>query len=185
MSQHGGINDRIVHIVFWGGTGLLIVIAPIMMFFFSRSGDQIPILASQLSFSGDFLKEQYAAMGSGGDLNAYRIGQILDYGFMLAYGCLLVSAPLRIATRNRSAVFNEKIPSIIAMMGGIATLCDVIENAFILLTLSSPANFPSSWAIIHSSFALIKWILIGLWIIGVGAFFVMIKVKKIPPQPAS
>ncbi len=37
---------------------LLITILPIMIHFFEISGDVIPIIQSQLSFSGQFLKDQ-------------------------------------------------------------------------------------------------------------------------------
>lgn len=55
--------------------------------------------------------------------------------------------------------------------GVIVAFCDGIENIFILAMLTDPLSFPDFWAITHSIFALIKWILLFLvifWIIIIG-----------------
>ncbi|HEY0088752.1 MAG TPA: hypothetical protein VGB37_07910, partial [Candidatus Lokiarchaeia archaeon] len=57
---------------------------------------------------------------------------------------------------------------LVAIFGPIAACCDAMENVFILLMLSDPQGFPNVWAITHSWFALVKFILIGIlftWII--------------------
>ncbi len=129
----------------------------VMGIFYLQSGDQTNMLASQLSFSGAFLVHQYSQILN---LDAYRITQTLDYGFMVAYSLLVFALALTIARK-----FDEKAPMrkagfTIAVGGFVAAGCDAIENVFILLTLTDPLHFPDWWAVAHSCFALVKWIIL-------------------------
>jgi hypothetical protein len=142
---------------------LMIVIYAILGFFFFLSGDQTNMLASQLSFNGTSLKAQYATILP--TIEAYRIAQILDYGFMATYAAFIFALALTIARKFDEKAPLRKIGFCIALLGFVAAGLDAMENVFILLTLTNPLSFPDWWAVAHSCFALPKWIIL---IIAVG-----------------
>ncbi len=141
-------------------SALLIIIFPIMAHFFKISGDVIPITQSQLSFSGQFLKDQYAIIINSEGLAYYRTAQLLDYGFMISYGGILFCLVCLIGINADLDSFWSKTTNIFATIALGTTIFDALENMVILITLIDPVNFPNIWAIIHSIFALIKYILI-------------------------
>jgi hypothetical protein len=153
---------------------LLIIIYPLLMYFFFISNYPVSVLESQLSFSGIEIKSHYASMNQEG-INLYIIANILDYGFMLSYGLLIFTLALVLARKFKKASIWMKFGFIIAIFGIIAASCDGIENIFIFLMASDPSGFPNSWAVVHSIFALIKYILLIIaisWIlIAVAAYF--------------
>ena len=113
-------------------------------------------MESQLSFSGAVLKEHYR----GTNITYYRIVQILDYIYMVAYGMLAFSLVLTLSRKFDEDSFWSNSGHLIAILGIVAACCDATENAFILMMLSDPTGFPDIWAIIHSCFALVKFILL-------------------------
>ncbi len=156
---------------------LVLVIASylVMGYFYLQSGDQTNMLASQLSFSGAFLVQQNSQITN---LDAYRITQTLDYGFMVAYSLLVFALALTVARK-----FDEKAPMrnvgfTIAVGGFVAAGCDAIENVFILLTLTDPFHFPAWWAVAHSFFALVKWIILIIAIGWAVAAVVSLRTQK-------
>lgn len=161
---------------------LSVLVCSIIAWLFVLSGDTVFPLASQLSFSGAFLKAQYATIIGAGGLEYYRIGQILDYGFMVSYSLLIFSLGLPIARKFAEGSIWRKLGFIFAIAGPIAACFDATENAFILLTLTDPSGFPDWWALAHSSAALIKWILLLIAIIGllcaVSYYFLVGRRKK-------
>ena len=139
-----------------------------MIHFFNISGDVIPIIQSQLSFSGRFLKDQYLIIMNSGGLTYYRTAQLLDYGFMISYGFIFFSLVCLVGIDAETDSFWEKTHGIFSIMSIGVILFDALENVFILLTLNNPQNFPDIWAIVHSTFALVKYILlitVLLWIL--------------------
>ncbi|MHA1720356.1 MAG: hypothetical protein ACTSXK_12605 [Promethearchaeota archaeon] len=146
----------------------IIIVFPIMIHFFNISGDIIPIIQSQLSFSGRFLKDQYLIIINSGGLTYYRTAQFLDYGFMISYGGIFFSLVCLVGINAEADSFWEKTRGMFSIMSIGAILFDALENVFILMTLSNPQNFPDIWAIVHSTFALVKCILlitVLLWIL--------------------
>jgi hypothetical protein len=147
------------------GLLLTLIIYPFMTYLFNLAGDSIAqeisniIIQGQLSFNGLVMKDYYSRIT---DLGFYRIGQIMDYGFMLAYGLLLFSLCLRSARKFPVNTMGEKIGKIIGLLAIISPILDAIENVFILLMLSNPFDFPDWLAIVHSSFAVPKWIFLGI-----------------------
>ena len=136
---------------------LLVIIYPLLMYFFFISKYPISFLESQLSFSGIKIKSHYAVMSDKGII-LYIIANILDYGFMLSYGLLIFTLALLLARKFKKSSIWMKSGFIMAIFGIIAASCDGIENIFILLMATDPSGFPNSWAIIHSVFALTKYI---------------------------
>lgn len=133
-----------------------------MEYFFKISGDEIPFVQSQLSFSGQFLKDQYTIIVNSGGLTYYRIGQILDFGYMISYGGILFCLVCLVGLKADPESFWSKTINIFASFAIGTIIFDALENIFILMTLSDPVNFPDIWAIIHSVFALIKFILMAM-----------------------
>jgi hypothetical protein len=135
---------------------LCVVVIPVMQFYTELSGFPAQIFSSQLSFSGELMKSYYAVT----NIELYRIAPSLDYIFMLGYGLILFSLSVLIARRYGIPSKIGHISLLLAISGGIAACCDGIENIFILAMLTDSIGFPNSWAISHSVFALIKWILL-------------------------
>ena len=99
---------------------------------------------------------------------------------MVAYGTLAFSLVLTITRKFDNDSFWGKSGPKIAILGIVAACCDAIENAFILMMLSDPTGFPDIWAIIHSCFALVKYILLVIciaWAI-IAALTLLIKKKS-------
>jgi hypothetical protein len=138
------------------GVILCFAVIPVMQYFTTLSGFPAQIFISQLSFNGEVMKSYYAVT----NIDLYRVASSLDYIFMVGYGTILFSLSLLVARRFGNTSKVGRISVIIAICGVIAACCDGIENIFILAMLSDPAGFPNSWAISHSVFALIKWLLL-------------------------
>ncbi len=135
---------------------LCIIVIPVMQFYTDLSGYPAQIFSSQLSFSGELMKSYYAVT----NIELYRIAPSLDYIFMVGYGLILFSLSVLIARRYGIPSRIGHISLLLAISGVIAACCDGIENIFILAMLTDSTGFPNSWAISHSVFALIKWILL-------------------------
>jgi len=90
---------------------------------------------------------------------------------MVSYGGIFFSLGLIIARKLEAGTIWRNIGFIMVFLALIAPTCDAIENVFILLMLSNPLSFPDIWAITHSIFALIKYIIM---FIGFGWIFVAI-----------
>ena len=133
---------------------LLIVIYPLITYFFTISYP-VSFIESQLSFSGEIIKQHNASA----NIELYRIANILDYFFMISYGAIFFSLGLIIARKFNPETLWQKISLLLIPLTLIAPICDAIENIFILLMLTDPLGFPDIWAIIHSFFALIKFII--------------------------
>ncbi|MFX1389996.1 MAG: hypothetical protein ACFE9Z_08045 [Promethearchaeota archaeon] len=138
------------------GVILCVVAIPVMQYFTTLSGFPAQIFLSQLSFNGDVMKSYYAIT----DIELYRLASLLDYIFMVGYGTILFSFSILIARSFGKTSKLGQISIIIAICGILAACCDGIENIFILAMLSDPVGFPNYWALSHSIFALIKWILL-------------------------
>jgi len=136
--------------------GILIMYGMMGIFFFS-SGYPADFFTSQLLSNGAALKDHYARTAN---IDLYRIGQILDYVFMVFYGILIFSLCLNIGRKFEEDSKIRKSGYIMAILGPTAAILDGCENAFILAMLSNPSGFPDIWATIHSIFALIKWIIL-------------------------
>ena len=152
---------------------LSIVVYFLMGYFFLLSKYPVGIVESQLSFSGTILKEHYKET----NIEYYKIVQTLDYALMVGYGMFGFSLALIIARKFEEGSRWRNSGYIVALLCVIAAICDAIENAFILSTLTDPSGFPDIWAIIHSCFALVKYILLLssiIWAIS-GALTLLIK----------
>jgi len=151
-------SPKTTRIMLITGVILLILILPLMSYFFTISKYPVSFVESQLSFSGEVLKQHYAVLLAANGLSAYRTAQILDYVYMLSYGTIYFCLALMIARRFDTTSRWRQSGHYIAIAGILAACFDAIENVFILATLTDPLDFPNSWAIAHSCFALAKFI---------------------------
>lgn len=151
-------SPKAVRIMLIAAIILLIIVLPIMNYFMTISQFPVSFIESQLSFSGEVLKQHYAVVLAANGLNAYKISQILDYFFMLAYGTIYFCLALMIARRFDVTSKWRQSGHYIAIAGILASCLDAIENVFILATLADPLGFPNWWAIAHSCFTLAKFV---------------------------
>jgi hypothetical protein len=156
---------------------LSVAIYALMAYVFFLSGSPVEnMMAGQLSFDGYYLKWQIYLFTE--DLGLYRIAQVMDYGFMLGYGLLIFTSALRVSRGINKDSLPHKIGMYMAVSGIIAAIFDACENLFILLTLMEPFGFPDVLGVIHSCFALVKWILIYTSIITTLVLYFYKKFKK-------
>lgn len=154
---------------------------PIFVYYGSASNYPVNFFASQLSFSGDAIKSHFKTMNAE-ELNYYRITTLLDFIYATFYGTLIFSLALYLARKFDEDTDWNKSGYFISIFGIIAAVCDMIENIFILMMLTDPQGFPDAWAIAHSCFALVKFILMGIsygWIILADINLFRKKVQKI------
>ncbi|MBD3340991.1 MAG: hypothetical protein GF353_17920 [Candidatus Lokiarchaeota archaeon] len=157
---------------------LYIVIYPILGFYFMISNYPVGFIESQLSFSGEIIKSHLRTM-SKAEIHLYRIAQLIDYIYMVAYGTLYFTFGLYLARKFEKDTGFRKTGLFAALFGLISACCDATENAFILLMLTDPQGFPNIWAITHSCFALVKFILIGIFMIWTISAIIALLIRKI------
>ncbi|MFX0058901.1 MAG: hypothetical protein ACFE85_00795 [Candidatus Hodarchaeota archaeon] len=155
---------------------LLFLVYPFLTWLFLISYP-VSFIESQLSFSGTAIK----TFNSVANIDLYRFANILDYGFMVSYGGIFFSLGLKIARKFEKGSLWAKVSFILVSLAIIAPSCDAIENVFILLMLSDPLGFPDGWAITHSYFALVKYIVMFIgfgWIFVTIVKLIIIKISK-------
>lgn len=128
-----------------------------MKYYWAQSNYPHGVLEMQLSFSADYLKNDYHYMLDHGNLASLQAWQIVDYGFMAAYGLFGFSAMMLIGRKFPTPSRFQTISYSAALIMILVSCLDAIENAFSLMTLADPYDFPAWWAIAMSSFALVKW----------------------------
>nr|MDO8111128.1 hypothetical protein [Candidatus Sigynarchaeota archaeon] len=136
------------------------VIYPVIAVIFQFSGDTVNFMASQLSFSGPFMKAEYALILAAGGMAYYFTAQLLDYGLMLMYGILFFTASLAIYRKLAKGTRWRSITLIVSLLGPVAAILDSIENGFLFAMASDPIAFPDVLAVFCSSFSLGKWVLL-------------------------
>lgn len=167
-------SSKILKISLIIGFALSFAVIPVMLYFSQLSGFPAEAFSSQLSFNGYLMKSYYALT----NIELYRIASSLDYIFMVGYGLILFCSSVLIARRYRASSIIQGQGFIIALSGVMAACCDAFENFFILAMLTDPTGFPNYWAITHSVFALIKWILLLIVILWIMLFRILSLFKR-------
>ncbi len=157
---------------------ILLIIYPIMTYLFTISYP-VSFIESQLSFSGHLIKQFNASA----NIELYRVANILDYLFMISYGGIFFCLGLKIARKFNEGTLWMKISIFFVTLAIIAPICDAIENIFILLMLTDPLGFPDIWAITHSCFALIKYIIMFIGFGWLGLAFIKLLTIRKPKKP--
>ncbi|MFX1251798.1 MAG: hypothetical protein ACFFCZ_09340 [Promethearchaeota archaeon] len=138
---------------------LLVISMPIVIGLLTLSNSTGDVYAFQLGFNAEYIRSVFSLM-SNEELSIFILGNLFDYVFMIAYGTLIFSSALLLTRKLREGSIWNQIGFFIAIAGIIASCCDAMENIFLLLMVSNPVNFPSWLAIPHSSFALVKFIIL-------------------------
>ncbi|MHA2371147.1 MAG: hypothetical protein ACXADX_20210, partial [Candidatus Hodarchaeales archaeon] len=129
--------------------------------------DPEPFYESQLSFNGDTIKEKYAEM-TDNELDFYRFVQFFDYFFIISEIIFYFALCLTLARKFEEETKWGQSGYTAAMIGVIFPICDALETAFIHLMLTDPTGFPNEWAVLHSVFATLKFLGMGIviaWLI--------------------
>ena len=148
---------------------LLLIVTPVMQNLIEISGSPTSIISRQIAFDPSILRSDYEFMLNNGDINSYRLAQILDYGFMTGYGLFSFSLLVLLARSFKTREKWAKVTIIIGILCLFSAIFDALENMFILLTLADPINFPDWWALAHSTFAVPKW---GILFLAIGWAFI-------------
>ena len=154
-------REKPKQVVLWVLLGIGIIIFVVFRVIMTPYFNEYPVgfIESQLSFSGDAIKNHYAQMDAD-SIALYKIGNLLDYIYMVGYGLMLFTGVVIFLRVYSKDSFGDKVGHILAIGGIIAPVCDAIENGFILLMIANPTGFPNIIAILHSVFAAVKYSLI-------------------------
>ncbi len=139
----------------------------IMNLFFELSNYPVSFFESQLSFSGQIIKSHFATM-SFQELNYYAMGQLFDYGFIISNAAVKFSLAILLARIFSTDSTLRNSGFIVAFLGILGSLFDAIENIFIFFMIGDPIGFNDWLAVIHSVFALAKYILtfiVYIWLL--------------------
>ncbi|MFX1259929.1 MAG: hypothetical protein ACFFAN_18930 [Promethearchaeota archaeon] len=140
---------------------------PIIIYLGIISNYPATFLESQLSFSGAVMKSHFKRM-SAENLHYYRLCQVSDDVYDFCQIVMFFGLSLFLARKFDEDSGWRKSGFLIAILGVIGAICDIIENSLIIMMTTDPQCFPDIWAIAHSWFAVIKFTLWGIqahWII--------------------
>ncbi|MFX0065673.1 MAG: hypothetical protein ACFFC7_26160 [Candidatus Hermodarchaeota archaeon] len=149
------------------GSLLLISGFPIVIGLLELSNFPGTLNETQLGFNGEYIRSMFSLM-SNEEMMIFIIANLFDYVAMIAYGTFIFSSALILTRKLQEGSIWNQLGYLIAITGIIAACCDGIENIFLLMMASNPVNFPNYLAILHSCFALFKFILLYIsmgWII--------------------
>jgi hypothetical protein len=130
---------------------------------------------TQLGFSGEIIKAHFAMMKSE-DITLFILGNFVDYAFMIAYGCFFFCSVRYLSWDYHQGSLLCKISKVFAGIGVLSAICDAVENIFLFSMTANPVSFPNWLAIAHSTFALLKFILMYLTIAWLILSFVLNKI---------
>ena len=157
---------------------MVLIIATLVIILLELSGFPGTLNDTQLGFSAEIIKGHFAMMKSEG-ITLFILGNLLDYAFMIAYGCLFYSSVRYLSWDYQQGSLPLKVGKMIAWIGVLSAICDAVENVFLLLMTANPVGFPNWLAIAHSTFALLKFILMYLTIGWLILSFVLNKIPSI------
>jgi hypothetical protein len=143
-----------------------------VFYFLLSSGFTGTIDDTQLGFNAETIKSHFLLMDAE-SMGLFVLGNLIDYLFMIGYGCLFYSCARVLTWNYRTGSLQKKIGSAFAWIGIVAAICDGIENVFLLSMTADPTGFASWLAIAHSSFALAKFTLMNLSIVWVMSTFIL------------
>jgi len=146
---------------------VMLITATLVIFLLELSGYPGTLDDTQLGFNAEIIKAYFTMMTSE-DMALFILGNLVDYAFMIAYGCLFYSSARYLSWDYQQGSLPLKVGKMMAVIGVLSAICDAIENIFLLSMTINPVGFPDWLAIAHSTFALVKFILMYLtvgWLI--------------------
>lgn len=155
---------------------IILITATLVILVLELSGYPGTLDDTQLGFSAEIIRTHFAMMTSEG-MTLFILGNLLDYVFIIAYGCFFYSSARYLSWNYQKGSISQKMGKLIAWIGVLSALSDSIENIFLLSMTANPVGFPNWLAIAHSTFALLKFILMYLTI---GGLVFSLVLNKIP-----
>ncbi|MFX0183669.1 MAG: hypothetical protein ACFE95_11355 [Candidatus Hodarchaeota archaeon] len=155
---------------------VMLIAATLVIFLLELSGYPGTMDDTQLGFNAEIIKAHFAMMKSE-EMTLFILGNLVDYVFMIAYGCFFYSSARYLSWNYQQGSLPLKVGKIVAGIGVLCATCDAVENIFLLSMTTNPVGFPNWLAIAHSTFALIKFILMYLT---VGWLILSFILNKIP-----
>jgi hypothetical protein len=113
------------------------------------------------------------------DIIFFILGNLVDYAFMIAYGCFFYSSARYLSWNYQQGSLPLKVGKMMAGIGVLSAICDAVENIFLFSMAFNPVGFPNWLAIAHSTFALVKFILMYLTVGWLILSFVLNKIPSI------
>ncbi len=127
---------------------------------YAASQHPVDYVTGQTGFDAAAVKGYYASMSEGDTLGIYLRTQIIDYGFIVAMGCLALFVVTLFARLGRQGSLGRRI----GIWAGFAVLmgatCDAIENGWSFIMLANPTEFADWLVFPYSGFATVKFALI-------------------------
>ena len=154
----------------------VLITATLVILLLELSGYPGTMDDTQLGFSGEIIKTHFAMMESEGMI-FFILGNLVDYAFMLAYGCFFYSSVKYLSWDYHQGSLLFTISNAFAGIGALSAICDAVENVFLFSMAVNPVSFPNWLAIAHSTFAFLKFILMYLT---VGWLILSFVLNKIP-----
>lgn len=155
---------------------VMLITCTLVILLLELSGYPGTLNDTQLGFSAKIIKTHFAMMKSE-DILFFILGNLVDYAFMIAYGCFFYSSARYLSRNYQQGSLPLKVGKMIAWIGVFSAICDAVENVFLLSMTTNPVGFPNWLAIAHSTFALIKFSLMYLTI---GWLILSFVLNKIP-----
>ncbi len=160
-------SDKATKRLLYLGFIILWINWPFFIYIVSLANYPATFLESQLSFSGAVIKSHFKEM-SAEEINYYVIYQICDIIYDFAHIFMFFGLSLFLARKFVEDSGWRKSGFLIAILGVIGSISDIIENSLIIMMTTDPQGFPDILAVAHSVFATIKFTLWGIqvvWII--------------------
>ncbi len=155
---------------------VMVISATLVILLLELSGYPGTMDDTQLGFSAEIIKTHFAMMKSE-DLSLFILGNLMDYAFLISYGCFFYCSARYLSWNYRQGSLVLNANKIVAWIGVISAICDAVENVFLLSMTVNPVGFPNWFAMAHSTFALLKFIFMYLTI---GWLIVSFVLNKIP-----
>ena len=140
---------------------VVLVAATLVILILELSGYPGTMDDTQLGFSAEIIKSHFATMKNE-DITLFILANLVDYVFMIAYGCLFYSSVKYLSLNYRKGSLTSRVSNIFAWIGVLSAICDAVENLFLLSMTADPVFFPNWLAIAHSTFASLKFIFMYL-----------------------
>lgn len=140
---------------------VVLVAATLVILILELSGYPGTMNDTQLGFSAEIIKVHFATMKNE-DITLFILANLVDYVFMIAYGCLFYSSVKYLSRNYRQGSLTLRVSNIFAWIGVLSAICDAVENLFLLSMTADPVGFPNWLAIAHSTFASLKFIFMYL-----------------------
>ena len=142
---------------------VMLIAATLVIILLELSGYPGTMDDTQLGFNAEIIKVHFTMMKAE-EITLFILGNLVDYAFMIAYGCLFYSSARYLSRNYQRGSMPKKLSSLFAWTGIFSAICDAVENVFLLSMTANPVSFPDWFAIAHSTFALLKFSLMYLTI---------------------